>query len=150
MHDIHQLKETIKGVLDSQKLSVLATQGDGSPYGSLVAFAATADLKTLLFATTRATRKYANLLTHADVAMVIDTRTNQTSDFSDAAAVTVLGKVEEVSAHEQQEFLNIYLEKHPYLREFVEAPTCALLRVKVKRYIMVSRFQNVQELHLSE
>jgi hypothetical protein len=82
--------------------------------------------------------------------MVIDTRTNQTSDFSDAAAVTLLGEVEEVSAHERQEFLNIYLEKHPYLREFVEAPTCALLRVRVKTYIMVSRFQNVQELHLSE
>ena len=78
-----------------------------------MAFAATADLKTLLFATTRATRKYANLLTHADVAMVIDTRTNQTSDFSDAAAVTLLGEVEEVSAHERQEFLNIYLESTP-------------------------------------
>jgi len=48
MHDIHQLKETIKAILDSQKLSVLATQGDGKPYGSLVAFAATTDMKTIL------------------------------------------------------------------------------------------------------
>jgi len=150
MHDVHQLKETIRGILDSQKLSVLATQGDGSPYGSLVFFAATADLKTLLFATTRETRKYANLLSHPGVAMVIDTRTNQTADFSDATAVTVLGKFEEVASHERQEFLNIYLEKHPYLREFVESPTTALLLVKAKTYIMVSRFQNVQELHVSE
>ena len=150
MHDIHQLKEAIKGILDLQKLSVLATQGDGGPYGSLVAFAATADLKTLLFATTRATRKYTNLLAHADVAMVIDTRTNQTADFSDAAAVTVLGEVKEVTAHERQKFLNIYLKKHPYLKEFVESPTCALLKVRVKNYIMVNRFQNVQELHVSE
>jgi len=150
MHDIHQLREAIKGILDLQKLSVLATQGDGRPYGSLVAFAATADLKTLLFATKRATRKYSNLLAHPDVAMVIDTRTNQAADFSDATAVTALGEVEEVAADDRQEFLNIYIEKHPYLKEFVESPTCALLRVRVRNYIMVSRFQNVQELHVSE
>ena len=150
MHDIHQLREEIKGILDLQKLSVLATQGDGRPYGSLVAFAATADLKTLLFATKRATRKYSNLLAHPDVAMVIDTRTNQAADFSDATAVTALGEVEEVAADDRQEFLNIYIEKHPYLKEFVESPTCALLRVRVRNYIMVSRFQNVQELHVSE
>ena len=150
MHDVHQLREAIKGILDLQKLSVLATQGDGRPYGSLVAFAATSDLKTLLFATKRATRKYSNLLAHPDVAMVIDTRTNQAADFSDATAVTALGEVEEVAADDRQEFLNIYIEKHPYLKEFVESPTCALLRVRVRNYIMVSRFQNVQELHVSE
>lgn len=99
---------------------------------------------------TRGTRKYTNILTHKEVAMVIDTRTNQTADFSDAAAVTVLGEVEEVTANERKKSLKIYLEKHPYLREFVESPTCALLKVKVKTYIMVSRFQNVQELHVSK
>ena len=150
MYDIHQLREAIKGILDIQKLSVLATQEDGRPYGSLVAFAATSDLKTLLFATKRATRKYSNLLAHPDVAMVIDTRTNQAADFSDAAAVTVLGEVEEVAADDRQEFLNIYIEKHPYLKEFVESPTCALLRVRVRNYIIVSSFQNVQELHVNE
>jgi len=62
MKDIHQLRVTIKQILDSQRLAVLATQGDGSPYGSLVAFAATENMKNLLFATTRTTRKYANLL----------------------------------------------------------------------------------------
>jgi len=150
MQDIQELKETIKRILDSQKLAVLATQRDGRPYGSLVAFAATHDLKTVLFATTRATRKYANLLTDAHVAMVIDTRTNQTADFADAAAVTVLGEVEELGGHERQDLLPIYLDKHPYLQEFVESPTTALLRVNVKTYILVNRFQNVQELHVSE
>ena len=150
MQDIQQLKETIKRILDSQKLAVLATQRDGRPYGSLVAFAATHDLKTVLFATTRATRKYANLLKNTEVAMVIDTRTNQTADFADAAAVTVLGDVKESGGHERQELGSIYLDKHPYLREFIESPTTALLRVNVKTYIMVNRFQNVQELHVSE
>ncbi len=150
MLNSQQLKETIKDILDSQKLAVLATQGNGKPYGSLVAFAATADLKTILFATTRASRKYVNLLTDPGVALVIDTRTNQTADFSDAAAITVLGEVEEVSAFVRQESNMIYLNKHPNLEEFIESPTTALLSVRVKTYIMVNRFQNVQELHVSE
>ena len=150
MQDIHQLKETMKALFDSQKLAVLATQGEVRPYGSLVAFAATEDMKSILFATTRATRKYANLLKNRGVAMVIDTRTNQTADFADAAAVTALGDVEEIADHEEQELANIYLDKHPNLREFVESPTTALLRVNIKTYIMVSRFQNVQELHVGE
>lgn len=148
MQDSNQLKEKIKGILDSQKLSVLATLGEGKPYGNLVAFAATADLKTILFATRRATRKYANLLTHADIAMVIDTRTNQTADFSDAVAVTVLGEVREVIPYERKKFASVYLDKHPYLKEFVDSPTTALLSVTTKTYIMVSRFQNVQELQI--
>jgi nitroimidazol reductase NimA-like FMN-containing flavoprotein (pyridoxamine 5'-phosphate oxidase superfamily) len=150
MQDIQQLKETIKALFDSQRLAVLATQGDVRPYGSLVAFAATEDMKNLLFATTRATRKYANLLKNRGVALVMDTRTNQTADFADAAAVTALGDVEEIADHEEQELANIYLDKHPYLREFIASPTTALLRVNVKTYIMVSRFQNVQELHVGE
>jgi len=150
MQDIHQLKETIKTILDSQGLAVLATQGDRGPYGSLVAFAATADLKSLLFATTRATRKYANLVRNTGVALVIDTRTNRTADFADAAAVTALGDVEEITGAELPELRRIYLEKHPSLREFTGSPTTALLRVSVTTYIMVSRFQNVQELHVRE
>ena len=150
MDNLQLLKETITGIINSQKLAVLATQGNGKPYGSLVAFAATADLKTMLFATTRASRKYANILSDAHVAMVIDTRTNQAADFSDAAAITVIGEVEEVSEHERQVSSMIYLDKHPSLKEFVESPTTALLSVRVKTYIMVNQFQNVQELNVSE
>ena len=144
------IESTIRALVFSQRLAVLATQGDKRPYGSLVAFAATADLKSLLFATTRATRKYANLVKNRGVALVIDTRTNQTADFADAAAVTALGDVEELAGLDRQELRGIYLEKHPSLRAFTKSPTTPLLRVSVTTYIMVSRFQNVQELHVSE
>jgi hypothetical protein len=45
--------------------------------------------------------------------------------------------------------LNIYLAKHPHLKEFVSSPTCALIKVRVQKYYVVSKFQNVQELHMS-
>ncbi len=53
-----ELKAFLKELFTSQRLAVLATQNKGEPYGNLIAFMATDDLKHVLFATTRATRKY--------------------------------------------------------------------------------------------
>jgi nitroimidazol reductase NimA-like FMN-containing flavoprotein (pyridoxamine 5'-phosphate oxidase superfamily) len=144
------LRKTLKGLFDSQRLSVLATYGGGQPYSSLVAFAATNDLKHLVFATTRATRKYANLAAKEKerVAMLVDNRSNQDSDFHKAIAVTAMGRAEEVESSERDRFLKFYLGKHPYLKEFVVSPTCALLKISVDKYYIVSRFQNVMELHM--
>ncbi len=142
------MRKALKDLFNAQHLGVLATQGAGQPYSSLVAFAATDDLKYLVFATTRATRKYANLSSESRVAMLIDNRSNQDSDFHNAVAVTAMGTAEEVRDNEKDELLKQYLAKHPYLEEFVMAPTCALLKVRVDKYYLVSRFQNVMELHL--
>jgi nitroimidazol reductase NimA-like FMN-containing flavoprotein (pyridoxamine 5'-phosphate oxidase superfamily) len=144
-----QLRKTLKDLFTSQRLGVLATYGEGQPYSSLVAFATTDDLKYLVFATTRATRKYANLSADSRVAILVDNRSNQDSDFHSAIAVTALGNAEEVKESERDRFLRLYLAKHPYLEEFVNSATCALLKVSVQKYHMASRFQNVMELHVT-
>jgi uncharacterized protein YhbP (UPF0306 family) len=146
MQEIGEVWAIIRELLESQRLAVLSTQDHIQPYSNLVAFAATADLKYLLFATTRATRKYANLLANSRVSILIDSRTNQTADFAEAAAVTALGQAEEMQGTEPDQFLPVYLDRHPYLRDFVTSPTCALFRVKVERYILVTRFQDVREI----
>ncbi|UCH08824.1 MAG: pyridoxamine 5'-phosphate oxidase family protein [Deltaproteobacteria bacterium] len=145
-----ELRKAIKDLLASQQLAVLATQGGGQPYASLVAVAATDDLKHLLFATTRTTRKFANISKESRVALLVDNRANQDSDFHNAISVTAMGIAREVNDREREHFLKLYLKKHPHLQEFVTSPTCALLNVKVERYYMVSRFQNVMELHVDE
>ena len=147
MKDSHQLKQKLKELFDSQRLAVLATHRSGQPYGSLVAFAATDDLKHLLFATTRGTHKYANLSQDGRVAMLVDNRSNQEADFHNAIAATAVGTVEEVEGGEKEGLLECYLVKHPYLKEFVASLTCAFLKVKVETYYVVSRFQEVMELH---
>jgi heme iron utilization protein len=121
----------------------------GQPYASLVVFAATQDLKSLLFATTRATRKYDNLSHDPRVALLIDSRSNLNSDIHGAIAVTATGIAEEVGEKEKEALLKIYLAKHPHLKDFVHSPTCALLRVKVETYYLVSKFQKVFELRIS-
>lgn len=149
MGNSRETLEHIRGLLQTQSLAVLATQERGQPYCNLMAMAATPDLKHLIFATSRATRKYANLLADPRVSVLVDNRANSPADFVRAAAVTALGKAWELQGRERQEYLHIYLAKHPYLAEFTAAPTCALLKVRVDKYILVTRFQEVQELYVS-
>lgn len=148
-NDVSGLKQTIAELFSTQKLAVLSSFGNEQPYASLIAFAETEDLRHIIFATTRATRKYANLSSESKIALLIDNRSNEEKDFSHAVAATALGSAEEVSNAERESFLEMYLKKHPYLKDFVSSPSCALLKVTVQKYSMVSRFQNVRELHMS-
>lgn len=143
------IKQTISHLLSTQKLAVLSSYGKGQPYASLVAFAATEDLKHVIFATTRSTRKYNNLSSEPNAALLIDNRSNDEKDFSRAVAATVLGRSEEIKGRKKKQFQKIYLSKHPHLKEFISSPSCALFILHVQKYYVVSRFQNVQELHIS-
>jgi nitroimidazol reductase NimA-like FMN-containing flavoprotein (pyridoxamine 5'-phosphate oxidase superfamily) len=147
MIDTAGAKEIVQNLLNTQRLTVLSTQMSGRPYSNLIAFAATEDMRYMFFATTRGTRKYANLTAEPWVSLLIDNRSNQETDFGEASAVTVLGTAEEVLDLDRENYLQFYLQKHPYLEEFVTAPTCALIRVNVEKFIMVTRFQEVREIY---
>jgi nitroimidazol reductase NimA-like FMN-containing flavoprotein (pyridoxamine 5'-phosphate oxidase superfamily) len=141
-----ETRKIIQNLLRTQRLAVLSTQMSGRPYSNLVAFAATADLKHILIATTRATRKFANVTAEPRVSLLIDNRSNEETDFGETSAVTVLGTALEVLGPERERYLEIYLKKHPYLLEFISAPTCALIKIKVEKFIMVTQFQEVREI----
>ncbi len=144
-----EMMRIIRELLVFQRLAVLSTQDHGQPYINLIAFAATDDLKYFYFATNRTTRKYANLMADSRASLLIDSRTNQEADFVNAAALTALGKVWELLGREREQALPVYLNKHPYLKDFVMSPTCSLLRLKVDKYILVTRFQEVREWDLT-
>ncbi len=144
-----QIKKEIHRILTSQQLGVLATYGNEYPYTTLVAYAITDDLKYVLFATTRNTHKYANIQNNPNISMLVDNRTNRAMDFSNAQALTILGKAEEVSDDEKPKYMTIYLQRHPYLKEFVMNPNCALMRIQSHKYILVRKFQEAVEFEVS-
>ncbi|MGB5294345.1 MAG: pyridoxamine 5'-phosphate oxidase family protein [Thermoanaerobaculia bacterium] len=146
-HD-HSHMEILRGLLESQLLGVLGTQHEGEPYTSLVGFAATPDLKQLLFATGRSTRKLANLEADARASMLVDNRRNRSTDFTEASAATAIGAVEEIQEQERPDFERLFLAKHPHLESFVQSPSCVLLRLRVSVYMVVTQFQHVIELHI--
>jgi heme iron utilization protein len=141
-----ELIQNIKTILEDQKLAVLSTHDGARPYSNLVCFASTDDLRCLVFATARATHKYTNIAADRRVAMLIDTRVNEATDTDRATAVTVLGTAREVDGDEREDLLVRYINKHPQLKPFVSSPTTALLKVEADKYIVVNRFQHVQEI----
>jgi len=137
--------EQVRQLLDAQTVGVLATHHDGQPYSSLVAIAASKDLKSIVFATTRATRKFENLTADPRVSLMVDDRTNDVSDFHRATGITVIGRVDEINKTARSRLMKHYLKRHPYMEDFISSPTCALLRIKVTKYVVVTRFQHVVE-----
>ena len=146
------LQSEIAELLLSQKLAVLATQSSGgSSYSSLIAFAATDDLQKIVFATPKATRKFANIKHNPRVSLLIDNRSNNEKDFHDAKAVTVMGAAERIDPDTSpSEMKSLYLSKHPYLEDFLRSPSTAFIIISVRSYYLVSRFQEVMELHIND
>lgn len=149
MNNTAESSDILKELFTGQPLAVLATDAGSGPYTSLVAVAISSDLRQLYFATLRATRKWANLANNHHVSLLIDNRSNQVTDFSRAAAATVIGTAEELSGAELETGLAIFLNRHPHLAEFTASPSCALFRVQIASIYLVTRFQNVIEFHFS-
>lgn len=142
------IPQQVSALLTSQKLAVLATHRQGQPHVSLVAFTATADSREIIFATTRTSRKFANLQADARAALLIDSRTNEEADFHQGQALSATGTVMELSGLEKDHRLQLFLTTHPHLREFVQSPSCALMSMLVQVYNVVSKFQKVIEYRL--
>jgi nitroimidazol reductase NimA-like FMN-containing flavoprotein (pyridoxamine 5'-phosphate oxidase superfamily) len=141
--------DLISRLFAAQQLGVLSTQSEGQPYSNLVAFAAAEDLKSLVFVTNRNTSKYANVISNPKVAMMVDSRTNEPSDFNSAVAVTILGTATEVAGNERDRLVEVYIAKHPHLADFVNRPSQALIRVNASDFIIAS-FDSVQVVHVGD
>jgi len=150
METKEELKVRLRDLFGTQGLAVLATQYTGAPYASLVAYVGTDDLKEIFFATPRTTRKYRNMAADPRVALLINSSRNKPSDFHEAIAVTVTGIAEDVQSPVPDPVLKRYLGRHPYLKDFIEAPSTALMRVRVDCYYMVKNFQKVTELRIDQ
>jgi len=143
----NELKKRLNELLTDQRLAVLSSNMKGRPYPNLIAFAHTDDLKYLFFATLRNSIKYTNIKNDPKISMLIDNRGNLPSDISKAIAVSVFGTAAEIDC-EDENCMDVYLKKHPYLKDFLNMPGCALLKIKVERFQVVSNFQNVETLQI--
>jgi heme iron utilization protein len=127
-----------------QPHAVLATESDGQPYTSLIAYALMPDAKGVIFITPRSTRKYKNILKNKRVSLLLDTRTNTSEDYMSAESITILGKAHPVRKGEKRTSLaRIFVKKHTRLKEIIISPQIALILVEVNTCIHVTRFQSV-------
>jgi general stress protein 26 len=139
-----QIQERLSHFDRLERFAVLATDNEGHPYTSLVAFALTPDLKQLVFATPKATRKYRNIVKGKHVALLLDNRAGDKKDVMSAEAITIVGMARPLrkGAH-RDGMAALFLEKHPDLTVFVGSPTTALICVDIQECVHVGRFQTV-------
>ncbi len=140
-----KVRPVLRDLFITQRFAVLATDEHGQPFASLMAFAASEDLRHIVVLTDRATRKFCNLEANPRVALLIDDRENKGSDTQESVAVTAVGEAREIDPTEGVPLLERFLARHPYLADFAASPGCAIIRVKIKSYLLVSRFQKVIE-----
>ena len=140
------LEVRIKHLVDTQRFAVLCTQGEGQPYGSLVAYSVTDDLTSAVFATPKATRKF-RLLSQCDhVALVIDNRPEFPDELMQIEGVTATGRaVLVVDEAERARWSELLVRRHPYMSRFVRSDSCGLFRIEIVRYFHVCRFQEVRQ-----
>ena len=61
-------------------------------------------------------------------------------------AVTVTGRAHDIEPGPAfEKWVRLYVERHPYMKSFIESPSTALFRVDVVRFLHVTRFQEVHQ-----
>ena len=140
--------ELLREVVSTQYFAVLNTIGQGLPYSNLVSFAATDDLRSLVFVTGRNTRKYKNMQDNHNISLLIDNRTNKPSDTSQATAIAAIGIARE-EIDKKSLLRDIFLARHPQLRQFVDAPDNAIMLVTIRLYI-VAAFDKTETVTISQ
>jgi nitroimidazol reductase NimA-like FMN-containing flavoprotein (pyridoxamine 5'-phosphate oxidase superfamily) len=145
MTSVQEIQPVLRQLFLSQRYAVLATDDHGQPFTSLMAFSATEDLRQIVLLTERSRRKFANLKANRRVALLIDDRENKGSDTQDAVAVTAIGDAEEADFAESAALLPRFLTRHPGLSTFAASASCAVVKVKITSYQLVSSFEQVLE-----
>lgn len=140
--------ELIREVVGTQYFAVLNSVGKGLPYSNLVSFAIADDLKSLIFVTDRNTRKYENIKENCNISLLIDNRTNQPSDITQAIAITVIGTARE-EINNKSSLEATFLSRHQQLQQFVDNPSNALILVTIHEYVIAS-FDKTQRVVISQ
>jgi hypothetical protein len=139
------MTDRIGTLIDGQLFAVLCTQGDGQPYGSVVAYTVSDDYKSVIFTTPVDTRKYRLLCACDRVALVIDDRPAVPDQIMDGEAITATGRAVRVLPGATFDRLAALLtSRHPKLARFIGDPSSALFRIDIDQYVYVTRFQEVR------
>jgi len=54
-----------------------------------------------------------------------------------------------MSEAENKEVINLFIKKHPYLKDFVKLSDCVMIEIEIEKYIIVDNFQNVNILNIN-
>ena len=132
------IQDTIRCVLERSRLAVLATQHNGQPHASLIAFTALEGLRFIAFATYRDTLKYKSIREDRRLAILIEDREGEARRSDRRIVITAVGEAIETPEKERQAYLMTHLARHPDLEKFLCSPDCEFVRVAIRAYQVVN------------
>jgi heme iron utilization protein len=137
--------ERLKLFNEREQFAVLSTIGSGTgSYASLISFVISEDLKYVVFATPKNTRKYDNIRHSDRVSILIDNRCETKGNILETEALTIVGRAMAVRKGNQWTTLaEAFLKKHPALDDFVRSPSTALIKMTIEECVHVGQFQTV-------
>lgn len=145
-----EIQATIRRVLERNRFAVLATQRNGQPHASLIAFMPLEGLRFLAFATYRDTLKYKSIRENQRVAILIEDREGDDGRSVQRRVVTAVGEAIKAQEEAQQAHIVAHLARHPDLERFLSSPDCEFVRVAVYTYQVVSSIADVRWYTLRE
>lgn len=144
------IKVYIEDALQTNKLAVLATEGNSEPHASLIAITAMDDFTHLIFATYRNTRKYKNLIKNGKVAILLENRSTKSMNQPDINVLTAFGHAIEVDSSNADTAFQKHVLRHPELESFLLSTDCALFIVEVNAYQVVLGIEDIHWWTISE
>ena len=143
MANPENIRDLLARFLVDQRVSVLATESNGQPHTSLMAFAMEKDLKSMVVATRCDTKKHKNLLDNPRVSLLADNRAEGFQNPQNALAVTITGTAEQMEGNARETAKEWFLRIHPEFVSLTKRPDCAIWRIRVESYQVVKGFDTL-------
>lgn len=137
------ISDYIRNVLQTCRLAVLATEGNGQPHASLIAITPISEFRQMIFATYRNTRKFENLLMNGRVAVLIQGEDMGSSSKQTGFALTAYGYAQEVGEADYEEVMQAHIGKHPDQADFLLSEDLAIIQIKIETFQVVRGIDDV-------
>jgi nitroimidazol reductase NimA-like FMN-containing flavoprotein (pyridoxamine 5'-phosphate oxidase superfamily) len=128
--------DPITDIIRRNDICVLATAGADGPHTSLMAYACSADVRSIYLATPRNTLKYRNLCAQPKVSLMVDTRDKDPR--GTMRALTINGCAAAIEDSAQADAVRtMLLRRHPHLQSLLQQPDVAFFRVAIEAVQML-------------
>ncbi|WP_243545272.1 pyridoxamine 5'-phosphate oxidase family protein [Pseudodesulfovibrio tunisiensis] len=147
-----QTLATIRALIASRDICVLATTNGEEPHTSLMAYAAETDGTVLYLVTRKASRKYLNILTVPRVSLLIDTRDEHlTEDRASMLALSVNGTAEPITdSTVAGPCMERFLDRHPDMEGFVSREDSVFLRIRAESFLLLRGPESARHVKLEK
>ena len=133
-----KMLDKVEKILRENTLCVLCTDGEGTPYCSLMTYMPSSDLKILYMISIQESKKYKNLLSNPDVSVLIDNRQRISyQNDKKIISITFEGLYQLIAQKEIESIKSRFANEHIELDEIIKSPGVAIFAIKLKSFLLL-------------